>query len=179
MFKKFSVLAAILLIASIPLAAHGGRLSYKGLSFEYGSITANATLTGIGGDDVIVTLSASGIPVVTCSNKGANEAPGRNPSRVGASGGDLIGEFDISRNGTAPFSATAEEPLTFALAVDGGCPNNNWTAYIDFVLWDTANISVRDLAGNVLRSQDYTCVTTRVMPPTDPETGTITCIEVR
>jgi len=61
----------------------------------------------------------------------------------------------------APVAVSAEPTLT---GIEGGCPNNNWRANIDFVFWTDATITVTDPStdpATVLLQQYYTCVTTR------------------
>jgi len=81
------------------------------------------------------------------------------PVQVLASGVQLITK--IFKNGTAPVDVKAEPTLT---GIQGGCPNDNWTANIDFVYWTNATITVTDPSTDpdtVLLQQNYTCVTTR------------------
>ncbi|HLO18700.1 MAG TPA: hypothetical protein VK206_27965 [Anaerolineales bacterium] len=137
----------------------------RSVQFTLGSLDVGGTLTGLGGypEGVTATLTASGIPVVSCTNQGGNESPGQNPSRVSASGIQLIPNQDITKKGTAPLDVSAiPEPIT---AKEGGCPNNNWTAEVVFVYWTNATITIFDTATNtVLLQQNYDCITTRYPP---------------
>src|SRR5262245_5196749 len=164
MNRKFiSTLAVLLVSVVIPSAASaGGAVKLSHATFTLGSLTATATLTGLGGyhQGVTAELAASGIPVVTCTNLGGNQAPGQNPSRVSARGEQVISVQDITRKGTAPMDVTAKAGQI--TGTEGGCPNDNWTAHIDFIYWTNAVISVRDTATNsLLLQQKYTCATTR------------------
>ena len=162
--RIFSMLLTVLLLAALltSTASAGGNVGFKNLQFSLGSLDLAGTLRGLGGysEGVTVELSASGIPVVICTNQGGNESPGQNPSIVSADGTQLITGQDITKNGTAPVNITAEPgPIS---ATQGGCANDNWTAEIVFVYWTSATVSVYDSAtGDLLLSQDYTCVTTR------------------
>jgi hypothetical protein len=143
-------------------ASAGGSVKLSGVSFSLGSLIANGTLTGLGATDVKVVLDASGYPVVTCTNQGGNQAPGQNPPKVSATGlQSLLGTDPVRKNGKSPFGVETADPAPFVNAVDAGCPNNNWTATIDFVFWTNATITVKSLTTEaVLRTQDYTCTTT-------------------
>jgi hypothetical protein len=161
--KILSLLLTILLVSTLMTStvSAGGNVGFKNALFSLGSLDVTGTLTGLGGypDGVIVELIASGIPVVTCTSQGGNEARGQNPSQVSATGVQLITK--IFKNGTAPVDVSAEPTLT---GIQGGCPNNNWTANIDFVYWTNATIIVTDPSTDpdtVLLQQNYTCVTTR------------------
>jgi hypothetical protein len=161
--KLFSILAVFLVSALITsTVSAGGAVKLSGAIFSLGSLRANGTLTGLGGYNQGVTaeLVASGIPVVTCTNQNGNQAPGQNPSQVSVNVEQVVGPQDISQKGTAPMNVTAEPgPIT---GTQGGCPNDNWTAQIDFVFWTNATISVHDIATNdLLLQQEYTCTTTR------------------
>lgn len=165
-----TVLVMLALTTSTGLA--GGNVGLKSVQFSLGSLDVTGTLTGLGGypDGVVVELVATGDPVVTCTNQGGNDAAGQNPSQVTASGVQLITQ--IFKNGTATVVVSAEPTLT---AAEGGCPNNNWTANIDFVSWTHATITVTDPATDpdtLLLRQDYTCVTTR-----DPDSVTCTLVK--
>jgi len=161
--KLTSILVALLLMAlTTSTASAGGAVRLTRVEFSLGnSLDVSGILTGLGGytDGVTVELTAIGDPVVTCTSRGGNQAPGQNPSQVLASGVQLITK--IFKNGTAPVEVSAEPTLT---GTQAGCPNNNWTANIDFVFWTHATITVTDPSTDpdtVLLQQNYTCVTTR------------------
>jgi hypothetical protein len=154
-----TVLVMLALTTSTGLA--GGNVGLRNVQFSLGSLDVTGILTGLGGysDGVEVELIANGTPIVTCTARGGNSAPGQNPSQVSASGVQLITK--ILKNGTAGVDVSAEPSLT---GIEGGCPNNNWTANIDFVFWTDATITVTDPStdpATVLLQQNYTCVTTR------------------
>ena len=160
--KLFSILAVFLLSALITsTASAGGAVKLSGALFSLGSLSAAGTLTGLGGYNQGVTaeLVARGIPVVTCTNQNGNQAPGQNPPQVSVTGEQFVAPQDITQKGMSPMNITAEPgPIT---GTQGGCPNDNWTAQIDFVFWTNATISVHDIATNdLLLQQDYTCTTT-------------------
>ena len=172
-YRKLAVVLAVTALAALPLVVNAIRMA-KQTTFEYGSITAHSTLTGLGNNDVKVTLDATGTPVVICTNFGGNSSPGQNPSKIDASGSVLIDGADITRNGTAAFSVKAEES-PFVDAIAGGCPNNNWSAAVDFVFWETATIKVWDSSGANILTENFTCVTTR----TGPDSGIINCTRIK
>jgi hypothetical protein len=171
--KLFSMLAVLLVSALITsTASAGGAVKLSGATFSLGSLAASGTITGLGGynQGVAVELVASGFLVVTCTNQSGNRAPGQNSPQLSVSGEQSIGPQDISQKGTAPMNVTAEPgPIS---GTQGGCPNDNWTAQIDFVFWTNATISVHDIAtGALLLRQDYTCTTTR-----DPDSVSCTAV---
>jgi hypothetical protein len=171
--KLFCILSVLLMSALITsTASAGGAVKLSGATFSLGSLDASGTLTGLGGynQGVTVKLVASGIPVVTCTNQNGNQAPGQNPSQVSGNGEQFVGPQDITLKGTAPMNVTAEPgPIT---GTQGGCPNDNWTAQIDFVFWTNAAISVRDTAtGALLLQRVYDCTTTH-----DPDSVSCTAV---
>jgi hypothetical protein len=159
--KISSVLIALLAAILITSTVFAGAIRLSGVTFKLGSLIAEGTLTGLGKQDVVVQLDASGFPVVTCTNQGGNQAPGQNPPKVSASGQQLLFGFDLTRkNGKSPFGVETNDPPVLS-AIEYGCPNNNWTAQIDFIYWTNATIKVLDLeTQELLASQDYTCTTT-------------------
>lgn len=169
--KLFSLLSVFLLatlLASPVSAGPGVKFSGGANSVEWtlGSLIAEGALI-VGNTDVKVILEASGVPAVTCTNQGRTPAPGQNPPNISATGAQTL--QDRTKNGKSPFDVEASEPDTLP-GLQGGCPNNNWTAHIDFVYWDHAKITVTNLAGDtVLLEQNYTCTTTR-----NPDT--VSCI---
>lgn len=133
-----------------------------GVIFSLGSLIANGALAGLGSTDVTVTLNATGVPVVSCSNKGGNQAPGQNPPKVSASGKQYLVHSTYTKNGKTSFFVETSSPAPFTSAQQAGCPNNNWTAQIVFVYWTNATITVSSTAtGTVFIQQNYTCTTTR------------------
>jgi hypothetical protein len=177
MKKRLFSLLTVLLVATVmtSTASAGGNVGLSKLQFSLGSqggmltmaaasqnssfsLSATGTLTGLGGyqEGVTANIVASGIPVVTCTNQGGNQAVGQNAPKVTASDDQFIGPQDITKKGTAPLGVTAEpEPIT---GTQGGCPNDNWTAQIVNVLWTNGIISVRDTATNdLLLEREFTC----------------------
>jgi hypothetical protein len=179
MKKKFLSLLMVLLVSVLMVSSvsAGGAVKLSGATFQLSSLIATGTFTGLGGykDGVTVELTASGIPVVTCTNQGGNQAPGQNPPKVTANGIQEIPSDLITKKGTAPLNVTAK-PDPILTGTQGGCPNDNWSAVIDFVFWTNATITVTDnVTGYPLLTQDYTCVTTR-----NPDnSGTVSCTLVQ
>jgi hypothetical protein len=164
MKKNLFTLLSVFLMATLltsPVSAGPG-VKFAGgpnnVEWTLGSLIAEGALI-VGNTDVVVHLDASGRPVVTCTNQGSNAAPGQNPPNISAAGAQVLQER--TKNGKSPFDVEASEPDTLP-GRQGGCPNNTWTAHIDFVFWDRATITVTNLAGDtILLQQNYTCVTTR------------------
>ena len=140
----------------------GGNVKLSGVQFRLSSLVADGFASGLGNTDVTVRLDASGIPVVTCTNQGGNQAPGQNPPKISASGAQFLIHENYIKNGRSPFEVETEEPQPGLTAKQMGCPNNTWTATIDFVFWTDATISVHNTATNALLvRQNYSCITTR------------------
>jgi len=158
--KMISLITAIFAAILITSTVFAGAIKLSA-SFRLGSLIAEGTIKGLGNEDVRVFLEASGLPVVTCTNKGGNQAPGQNPPKVSASGDTLLFGYDLTRkNGKSPYGVETNDPVVVD-AIEYGCPNANWTATIDFVYWTDATINVYDLYTNeLLFTQDYTCDTT-------------------
>lgn len=164
MKKILSLLSVFLMTALLTsTVSAGGGVGLRRVVFSIGSLDATGTLTGLGGytEGVKAEITASGLAVVLCTNQGGNESPGQNPNIV-TTGEQLITPQDITKKGTAPMNVTAEPgPITWE---DGGCPNENWTASVDFVFWTAATITIKDPSTDpetVLLQQNFTCVTTR------------------
>jgi len=154
-----SALLAAILLTSTALA-DSARLSY--VAFDLGYLVADGALSGLGNTDVTVLLDASGFPVITCTNQGGSQAPGNQPTAISVTEAQSIpGAGLVEKNGKAGFRVEIND-LPALDAVEAGCPNENWSAQIDFIYWEGATIRVRDTATQeVLLRQDYTCTTTR------------------
>ncbi|MCI0551422.1 MAG: hypothetical protein L0287_10730 [Anaerolineae bacterium] len=164
MKKKFLSMLTVFLLTTLltSTASAAPNIKLSGVQFRLSSLVAEGFASGLGNTDVTVELNASGIPAVTCTNQGGNQAPGQNPPKISASGEQFLVHANYTKNGRSAFGVETEEPQPGLTAKQMGCPNNTWTATIDFVFWTDATISVYNTAtGALLVRQNYSCVTTR------------------
>lgn len=185
MKKQLLTLLSVLLIATLavsPVYAGGVKIS---ASTSLGSLFAKITATGLGSTDYVFVMNASGIASVVCTNYGGNQAPGQNYPHIDGKDSKDLPSKDISRNGKAIFNLHAvpvEETESYVLSWDaGGCPNENWSAKVDFVYWQSMIITAYDVSGAKVAENQYQCTTTRTGPNSTPKTfddGTITCWQV-
>ncbi|HSG42786.1 MAG TPA: hypothetical protein VLA72_06490 [Anaerolineales bacterium] len=161
--KLYTVLVVLLIavVAVTPVFARGA-IKLTNIEFSLGSLIAEGFARGLGNTDVTIVLGGSGIPAVTCTNYGNNDVPGQSYPKVSATGQQtILGDDPLRKNGKAAFFTETDDPETISWD-EAGCPNSNWTAYVDFIFWTDATISVYDTTtGDLLKTQDYTCVTTR------------------
>jgi hypothetical protein len=175
MKKRIISLLSVLMVITLlttPVSA-GGNVKLSSVQFSLGSLIAKGFASGLGNTDVTVVLDGSGIPVITCTNKGSNDVPGQSYPKVSATGQQtLLGNDPLRKNGKAAFFTETDDPETLSWDV-AGCPNANWTGHIDFIFWTYAKISVYSTStGDLLTSQDYTCTTTR-----NPDT--VSCVATK
>ncbi|GIW24275.1 hypothetical protein [Meiothermus sp.] len=174
MFEKFGMLRNALAIGLMAVLAgcassessraegitsQGNGQILGSIRFSLGSLIAQGNVV-LGNIDAVVSLSASGIPLVTCTSPGGNLAPGQNPPRVSGSASQYI-ERSFTQNGRSPFALEADAQTSLS-ARRLGCPNNNWTASIDFVFWDRAVVTLTNSAtGALLEKRVFSCLTQR------------------
>jgi hypothetical protein len=109
-----------------------------------------ATLTGLGNQDLTITLIGQGTETVACTNPAGNFAPG-NPGSVTVGGQTTIPSSEI-KNGTVTFCVTTTAP-TCQSAKQCGCPNNNWTGTVTDVNFTDLALVVEQ-GGSVVLIED-------------------------
>jgi hypothetical protein len=140
LMRKLGIIAVLSLMA-LALAAVPALAQTSGVHFLRGpfftdegtTLRATGTLAGLGGEDVTVTLTATGTGSVTCTNPAGKVAPGQSftTSVTGT-------QSDIEvKNGRANFDVETLAPTAPA----GSCPNPKWTATVTDVAFTSATIT--------------------------------------
>jgi len=111
-------------------------------------LNAEGNLSGMGNEDILVTIEAEADVVSVCQNQGGNQAPGQNPAPITVGGEQSIPSEEI-KNGNVGFSVTTLAPLT---PIPGApdCPNSNWDEFILDLIFTSATITVEQPAGTVV-----------------------------
>jgi len=181
--KLYSIFSAILIAMMVasPAGAGGFRIT-----MSLRSLFADITAWGLpSSTDYIFRLDASGIASVVCTNYGGNQAPGQNYPHVDGRDSNHVPKTDIKKGGKVVTSLEAIPPEEVNPNISwdaGGCPNSNWSARVDFVYWQTAEVQIESVATGQVTSYKYSCVTTRTGPRGNPtstfDDGTVTCTRI-
>jgi hypothetical protein len=126
----FGALSAVAL-ASSPHFKHGGEpvCTISGSGSNSTSTTCMASLSGLGGGDLVIKTTVSGSAVYQCRNNGGQTAPGQNRVLVGPVTAPTTIPGSAIKNGNVTFTtdpAVLSAPTTVSGAA-AGCPNANWT----------------------------------------------------
>lgn len=113
----------------------GPQFSDQGLTLQ-----TCVNLAGLGNQDVTILVEAEGFGTATCVNPGGNTAPGQNKVPLQVDATQTISAEEI-KNGSLRSCLTTEAPGPVS-AREAGCPNNNWAADFDDVVFESVTITV-------------------------------------
>lgn len=138
------------------------------------SLRENVKLSGLGGGDLVVSLTATAIPTVTCSNPGGGtQPPGQNPVEVTVGSGEVSIPSNQIKNGTVSFGVTTVAPPS-EVAGAPECPNANWTETITDLAFTSASISINQ-AGQALSLDGTSCTFAPQTVDGAVPTATVSC----
>lgn len=99
-------------------------------------VQCTGKVAGLGGTTFEITVEASGIATVECTNPGGNVAPGQDTA-VDVAGSS--GPLPTPRNGQFVFTVTTDAPTVPNFPT---CPNPQWTANVVDVTFGDATLSL-------------------------------------
>ena len=150
-----SCLLAVL--ALMPVSSMGANVQFKGKSgptFNDKGQTLETclSLSGLGNQDVTITVKAAGTITTICTNPGGNVAPGLNKVPTTTLARQTIPSTQI-KNGNLSVCLTTAIPAT-PTPKEAGCPNNNFTVVIEDVTFTSAEVTVEQ-GGAVVLSKTF------------------------
>jgi hypothetical protein len=178
----------IVMLRTSPVFARGA-IELSSVDFSPGSLISKGFASGLGSTDWVLVLDGVGHAGVICTNNCENDVPGQSfPHVVGSGIQTLSGNDALRKNGRSPYIVIAKSEYETARYIawdEGGCPNSNWTARINFLYWDFATIKVYEPSdtsfSNPAATYEFQCVTTYTGPNSTPSTfddGTVSCTQM-
>ncbi|HEX8649639.1 MAG TPA: hypothetical protein VF708_02280 [Pyrinomonadaceae bacterium] len=145
--RPFVVIALIMTVAIVAIAA----VNIKRLEFTDNgtTLTTCGTLTGLGNQDVTITVNTQGIASTVCTNRGGNNPPGQQVP-VSPLGSVTIPATEI-KNGNVRFCVTTKAPTV--TAEQAGCPSP-FTAKVTDVRFTSATVTAKQ-GGQVVLQQTF------------------------
>jgi hypothetical protein len=138
-------------------------------------LSAVGSLTGLGNEDVVISVTAQGDVTATCTNPaGQTQPPGQNPAPITVSGTVAI-PADAIKNGNLSFSVRTEEPDR-VVAGAPQCPNPQWTERITDISFTSLVLKVEQPAGTTVLTVSCTANTPTTNGSVQP--NTIACTSV-
>jgi hypothetical protein len=115
------------------------------------TVTCSGDIAGLGNEDVVVTVSATGTAQPFCSAPGnpANVVPGQNPVDFTATGSQTIPAGQL-KNGNLTFSVSATATVPTPTAEQAGCPNPNWNVTISQATITSFTLTIEQPPGTVI-----------------------------
>ena len=146
--RPLALAAIITTMAVVAIAA----VNIKNTTFKDNgtTLTTCATLTGLGNQDVTISVSAQGIASTVCTNRGGNNPPGQQVP-VSPLGTVTIPATEV-KNGNVRFCVTTVAPRV--TAEQAGCPSP-FTASVTDVQFTSATITARQ-GGRVVLQKTFT-----------------------
>lgn len=131
-------------------------------------------LAGLGNGNILITITARGLPTASCSNPaGATQPPGQNPAEVVLTGTEPISAEAI-KNGSVHFDVTTAAPVSPILGAPD-CPNSQWTERITDVAFTSAVTTVEQPVGTLVLT--ISCTFSPATSNGPVPAGTVSCTQ--
>lgn len=155
MLRRITVFAVVVGIgALIPYVDAASVRLKKGSTVTDNGLTATVegALTGLGNEDVTITIIAEGDGSVVLVNPSGQFVPGQNRFPLELTASETIAASEI-KNGNLSFSITTTPPED-PDPLEAGAPNPNWDAFFSDVEFDSVTIIVEQ-GGKVVLTKTF------------------------